>query len=105
MSREAEAVLDGDREAAVALLLRVGELIEANRRLEARVAELERRLKRNSQSSLLPPSQDPPSASARWRAGSSSPAPGREDCTPSRSQLRATFAVGPQPGIRTETLA
>ena len=42
---EAEAVLDGDREAAVALLLRVGELIEANRRLEARVAELERRLK------------------------------------------------------------
>ena len=37
---EAEAILDGDRETAVALLLRVGELVEANRRLEARVAEL-----------------------------------------------------------------
>jgi transposase len=47
------------------LLLRVGELIEANRRLEARVAELERRLKRNSQNSSLPPSQDPPSAPPR----------------------------------------
>jgi hypothetical protein len=41
---EAEAILDGDRETAVAFLLRVGELVEANRRLEARVAELERRL-------------------------------------------------------------
>ncbi len=40
---EAEAILDGDRETAVALLMRVGELIEANRRLEARVAELEQR--------------------------------------------------------------
>jgi hypothetical protein len=33
---EAEAVLDGERERAVALLLRVGELVEANGRLEAR---------------------------------------------------------------------
>jgi hypothetical protein len=41
---EAEAILDGDRETAVALLMRVGALVEANRRLEARVAELERRL-------------------------------------------------------------
>jgi transposase len=57
---EAEAILDGDREAAVALLLRVGELIEANERLEARVAELERRLSRSSRNSSLPPSQDPP---------------------------------------------
>jgi len=56
---EAEAILDGDREAAVALLMRVGELLEANRRLEARVAELERRLKRSSRNSSLPPSQDP----------------------------------------------
>ncbi len=32
---EAGAILDGDRETAVALLMRVGELIEANRRLEA----------------------------------------------------------------------
>jgi transposase len=64
---EAEAILDGEREAAVALLMRVGELIEANRRLEARVAELEQRLNRNSQNSSLPPSQDPPSAPPRPR--------------------------------------
>jgi hypothetical protein len=48
---EAEAFLEGDRGAAVGLLLRLGELVESNRRLveanqrlEARVAELERRL-------------------------------------------------------------
>src|SRR5437870_10628290 len=64
---EAEAILDGDRETAVALLLRVGELVEANRRLEARVAELERRLNRSSRNSSLPPSQDPPSAPPRPR--------------------------------------
>ena len=62
---EAEAILDGDRETAVALLLRVGELIEANRRLEARVAELEQRLNRSSRNSSLPPSQDPPAAPPR----------------------------------------
>jgi transposase len=62
---EAEAVLDGDRETAVALLLRVGELVEANQRLEARVSELERRLSRSSRNSSLPPSQDPPSAPPR----------------------------------------
>jgi transposase len=62
---EAEAILDGDRETAVALLMRVGELIEANRRLEARVAELEQRLNRSSRNSSLPPSQDPPSAPPR----------------------------------------
>src|SRR5215211_3199469 len=64
---EAEAILDGDRETAVALLLRVGELVEANERLEARVAELERRLRRSSRNSSLPPSQDPPSAPPRPR--------------------------------------
>jgi transposase len=62
---EAEAILDGDRETAVALLLRLGELVEANQRLEARVAELERRLNRSSRNSSLPPSQDPPSAPPR----------------------------------------
>jgi len=62
---EAEAILDGDRETAVALLLRVGELVEANQRLEARVAELERRLNRSSRNSSLPPSQDPPSVPPR----------------------------------------
>ena len=62
---EAEAILDGDRESAVGLLLRIGELVEANERLEARVAELERRLNRSSRNSSLPPSQDPPSAPPR----------------------------------------
>ena len=62
---EAEAILEGDRETAIALLLRVGELVEANQRLEARVAELERRLNRSSRNSSLPPSQDPPSAPKR----------------------------------------
>jgi transposase len=62
---EAEAILDGDRETAISLLLRVGELVEANQRLEARVAELERRLNRCSRNSSLPPSQDPPSAPPR----------------------------------------
>ncbi len=64
---EAEAILDGERETALTLLLRVGELIEANRRLEARVAELEERLNRSSRNSSLPPSQDPPSAPPRPR--------------------------------------
>ena len=62
---EAEAILDGERETAVALLLRLGELVEANQGLEARVAELERRLNRSSRNSSLPPSQDPPSAPPR----------------------------------------
>lgn len=53
---EAESILDGDQEAAVGLLLRIGELVVANQRLEARVAELERRLSRSSRNSLLPPS-------------------------------------------------
>ena len=73
---EAEAILDGEREVAVTLLLRVEELIEANRRLEARVAELEQRLKRTSQNSSLPPSQDPPSAPPRPRKPASSRKPG-----------------------------
>ncbi len=62
---QAEAILDGERETAIALLMQVGELVEANRRLEARVAELEQRLNRSSRNSSLPPSQDPPSAPAR----------------------------------------
>jgi transposase len=71
---EAEAILEGDRETAIGLLLRLDELVEANQRLvdanerlEARVAELERRLNRSSRNSSLPPSQDPPSAPPRAR--------------------------------------
>ncbi len=66
--------MDGDRETALGLLLRLDELVEANQRLveanerlEARVAELERRLNRSSRNSSLPPSQDPPSAPPRPR--------------------------------------
>lgn len=61
----AEVILDGDRETAVALLLWVGELAAATERLGARVAELERRLRRSWRNSSLPPSQDPPSAPPR----------------------------------------
>src|SRR3989337_56201 len=73
---QAEAILDGDRETAVALLLGGGELSEANRRLEARVAELEQRLNRTSRNSSLPPSQDPPSAPPRPRTRASGRRPG-----------------------------
>ena len=68
---EAEAILDGDRETALALLMRIDELIAANRRLEARVAELEQRLNRSSRNSSLPPSADPPSAPPRPRQAAS----------------------------------
>ena len=75
---EAEAILDGDRETAIVLLMRVGELIEANRRLEARVSELEQRLNRSSRNSSLPPSEDPPSAQPRpRRPGSGRPRGGQ----------------------------
>src|SRR6266571_5480827 len=73
---EAEAILDGERETALTLLMRVGELIEANRRLEARVAELEQRLNRTSRNSSLPPSQDPPSAPPRPKKPASGRRPG-----------------------------
>src|SRR5450830_701438 len=75
---EAEAILDGDRETALTLLVRVGELIEANRRLESRVADLEQRLKRNSRNSSLPPSADPPSAAPRPRRAASGRRPGAQ---------------------------
>src|SRR5450756_1813639 len=75
---EAEAILDGDRETALALLMRVDELIEANRRLESRVADLEQRLKRNSRNSSLPPSADPPSAPPRPRQAASGRRPGAQ---------------------------
>ena len=75
---EAEAILDGDRETALALLMRVGELIEANRRLEGRIADLEQRLNRSSHNSSLPPSQDPPSAAPRLRQATSGRRPGAQ---------------------------
>jgi transposase len=83
---EAEAILDGDRETAVALLMRVDELVEANRRLEARVGELEQRLSRSSRNSSLPPSQDPPSAPLRPRALASGRRPGGQPGHEGRSR-------------------
>ena len=63
----AEAILDGEREQAVALILRIDELVEANRELgEAnrqlgeRVTALEEQLGRSSRNSSLLPSSDPP---------------------------------------------
>jgi len=72
---KAEAILDGDRETAIALLMRLDELIEANRRLEIRVADLERQLNRTSRNSsaafagsalsTAPPAEAAVSAQAR----------------------------------------
>jgi transposase len=80
---EAEGILNGDREAAIGLLLRLDELVAANarlvaanERLEERVGELERRLSRSSRNSSLPPSQDPPSAPSRPRGKGSGGKPG-----------------------------
>jgi transposase len=65
----AEAVYDQGREAVVAALLALSAqvaMLEAQlRKQEERIAELERRLGRNSQNSSLPPSQDPPAAPPR----------------------------------------
>ena len=69
---EAEAIYDAGREACVEVLLRlaalegrVGELEAENAALRERLGQLEQRLKRNSQNSSLPPSQDPPAAPPR----------------------------------------
>jgi len=83
---EAEAILDGDRETAVALLMQIGDLVEANRRLEARVAELEQRLNRSSRNSSLPPSQDPPSAPPRPQKPASGRRPGGQPGHEGRSR-------------------
>src|SRR5450830_943322 len=88
---EAEAILDGDRETALALLMRIDELIEANRRLEARVAELEQRLSRSSRNSSLPPSADPPSAPPRPRQAASGRERGGQPGYPGTSRLLLTL--------------
>ncbi|MEX0972941.1 MAG: DUF6444 domain-containing protein [Solirubrobacterales bacterium] len=67
---EAEAIYDQGRETVVAVLLRMDEQIqqltkqvaEQGAKHEKRIAELERRLNRNSRNSSVPPSQDPPDA-------------------------------------------
>jgi transposase len=75
---EAEAILEGDREMAAALLVQAAELIEANRRLEGRIADLEQRLSRDSHNSSPPPSADPPSAPPRPRQAASGRRPGAQ---------------------------
>ena len=89
---QAEAILDGERETAVALLMQVGELVEANRRLEARVAELEQRLTRSSRTSSLPPSQDPPSAPPRPQKPASGRPPGGQPGHQGKSRPRLPLA-------------
>ena len=68
---EAEAIYDSGREAVVAVLLRMDEQIQQLTarvaKQDERIAELERRLNRNSQNSSVPPSQDPPNAPQRVR--------------------------------------
>jgi hypothetical protein len=75
---EAEAILEGDRETALALLMQVAGLIEANRRLENRIADLQQRLSRDSHNSSLPPSADPPSAPPQPRQAASGRRPGAQ---------------------------
>src|SRR5450756_2114096 len=88
---EAEAILDGDRETALALLMRIDELIEANRRLESRVAELEQRLNRDSRNSSLPPSADPPSVPPRPRQAASGRRAGAQPGHPGRGRHLASI--------------
>jgi predicted RNase H-like nuclease (RuvC/YqgF family) len=66
---EAEAIYDAGRETVVAVLLRMDEQIQQLSKQVAKqgeeIAELKRRLNRNSQNSSVPPSQDPPGAPER----------------------------------------
>ena len=68
---EAEAIYDAGRETVVAVLLRMDEQIQQLSKQVAKqgeeIAELRRRLNRNSQNSSVPPSQDPPDAPQRKR--------------------------------------
>lgn len=68
---EAEAIYDAGRETVVAVLLRMDKQIQQLTRQVAKqgeeIAELKRRLNRNSRNSSTPPSQDPPGAPERKR--------------------------------------
>jgi transposase len=70
---EAEAIYEQGREVVVAVLVRMDEqiqlLTERVARQDERIAELERRLNRNSRNSSTPPSHDPPGTPERKRAG------------------------------------
>jgi transposase len=79
---EAEAIYDQGREMVVAVLLRMDEQVQQLTRQVAkqdkRIAELERRLNRNSGNSSVPPSQDPPGAPERRRPDPSGRAQGAQ---------------------------
>jgi len=79
---EAEAIYDQGRETVVAVLLRMDEQIQQLTKRVAeqdeRIAELERRLNRNSRNSSTPPSQDPPGAPERKRPDPSGRAQGAQ---------------------------
>ena len=79
---EAEAIYDQGRETVVAVLLRMDEQIQQLTRQVAKqgeqIAELERRLNRNSRNSSTPPSQDPPGAPQRKRPDPSGRAQGAQ---------------------------
>jgi transposase len=68
---EAEAIYDQGRDTVVAVLLRMDEQIQQLTKQVAKqgeqIAELQRRLNRNSRNSSTPPSQDPPGAPERKR--------------------------------------
>lgn len=72
---EAEAIYDQGGEAVVVALLTLSAQVAALealvRKQEERIAELERRLSRDSKDSSLPPSQDPPEAPKRQQTRSS----------------------------------
>lgn len=79
---EAEVIYDAGRETVVAVLLRMDEQIQQLTKQVAKqgeqIAELQRRLNRNSQNSSVPSSQDPPGAPERKRPDSSGRAQGAQ---------------------------
>jgi transposase len=97
---EADAVYAQGRETVVAVLLelsaqnaslrrQVAELGERLTKQDERIAELERRLNRNSGNSSLPPSQDPPTAPERRQAAPSGRGRGAQPGHPGRGRALA----------------
>jgi transposase len=97
---EAEAIYEQGRETVIAVLMELAaqntllrrEVAELSARLakqDERIAELERRLNRNSRNSSLPPSQDPPGAPQRRRAPSSKRSQGAQPGHPGRGRQLA----------------
>ena len=94
---EAEAIYDQGRETVIAVLMelaaqnallrrQVAELSARIAKQDERIAELERRLNRNSRNSSLPPSLDPPTAPERRQAAPSGRARGAQPGHPGRGR-------------------